>query len=435
MDLGADPVARARLLRRAHERVLSGAPAPAIVREVVTRSWERCAQAGIDPDRHDPPVVLGPREAAMHWRDHPLAGCAPLVERLLCDFAYDARHIVVMSDADGCLLWSAGHAGVLEASAGIRFVPGTLWHESAAGTNGVGTALALDHAVQIFSAEHYNREVHPWTCSGAPVHDPETGRILGVIDLSSGLRASHPHSLALVTAAAASVEMHLREVLAARNERLHARYLQRISGRERTPSALVTTSGEVLACAPGGWLAPGLELTDSPGEVCLPDGTSLVVEPLGEDGSIVWLARAGDEGVAGELALALHGLGRERATAVLADVPLSLSPRAGELLVLLALRPEGLHAEELASELYGDAAKRMSARAEVSRLRRVIGGRLAANPYRLRGELAADFLEVASLLAEGRRDEARERYRGPLLPGARAPTIRAERERLERLLG
>jgi GAF domain len=423
------------MLRRAHERVLGGAPAPAIVRDVVTRSWERSARAGIDPEVHEPPVVLGSREVAERWRDHPLSGCAPLVERLLCDFAYDARHIVVMSDAEGCLLWSAGHSGVLEASEGIRFVPGTLWHESAAGTNGVGTALAVDHAVQIFSAEHYNRRVHAWTCSGAPVHDPETGRILGVIDLSSGLRAAHPHSLALVTAAAASVEMHLREALAIRNERLHARYIERITGHERTPSALVTASGAVLACAPSGWLPPGLELAEAPGELTLPDGTSLVVESLGDDGAIVWLARSGDEGAAGELTLTLQGLGHERATAVFGDVSLPLSPRAGELLVLLVLRPEGLHADALARELYGDASKRMSARAEVSRLRRVIGPRLAANPYRLRGEVAADFLEVSRLLRDGRRDEAQRRYRGPLLPGARVPAIVAERERLERALG
>ena len=49
-----------------------------------------------------------------------------------------------------------------------------------------GTALALDRSVQIRGAEHFNRLVQPWSCTAAPVHDPETRRILGVIDVTGG---------------------------------------------------------------------------------------------------------------------------------------------------------------------------------------------------------------------------------------------------------
>ncbi len=44
----------------------------------------------------------------------------------------------------------------------------------------------LDRAVQIRGAEHYNRIVHPWSCTAAPVHDPVTGALLGVIDITGG---------------------------------------------------------------------------------------------------------------------------------------------------------------------------------------------------------------------------------------------------------
>ncbi len=414
LDGAADPVARARLLRRAHERALSGGAMPTIVRDVVRSSWARCAQAGVDPERHEPPRIEDRDEIDERWRAHPLSRFAPLVEKLLCDFAHDARHIVVISDADGRLLWSAGHRAVLEASETIAFVPGSLWDEAAAGTNGVGTALAVDHAVQIFSAEHYNREVHPWTCSGAPVHDPETGAVLGVIDLSSGIRASHPHSLALVTAAAQSVEAGLRQHVAERHARLHAAYLERVTGRDRTPSALLTSSGEVLACSPAGWLPPGIRLAPGAGARVVP-GAELVFERLGDDGSIAWLARGEGRGDR----LVLRALGRSRAEAWVGGERVPLSPRHGELLVLLALRPEGLTAEELALELYGDASKRVAARAEMSRLRRVLGWRLAAGPYRLRGDVGADFLETDVRAA------------APLLPSSSAPSVVAARRRLE----
>ena len=418
LDGAADPVARARLLRRAHERALSGGTMPTIVRDVVRSSWARCAQAGVDPEHHDPPRIEDRDEIDQRWRAHPLSRFAPLIGTLLGDFAHDARHIVVVSDADGRLLWSAGHRSVLEASESISFVPGSLWDERTAGTNGVGTALALDHAVQIFSAEHYSREVHPWTCSGAPVHDPETGEVLGVIDLSSGIRASHPHSLALVTAAAQTVEAALRQDIAERRERLHAAYLRRVTGHDRTPSALLTRAGEVLACSPAGWLPPGVRVPPGAEQSIVPGGAELVLEPLYDDGSIAWLARG--EGRSDRLVL--RALGRSRAEAWVGGERLPLSPRHGELLVLLALRPEGLSAEDVARELYGDASKRVAARAEMSRLRRVLGWRLGTAPYRLRCDVGADFLQGGSPPAGG-----------PLLPSSSAPSIVASRARLEGL--
>ena len=67
----------------------------------------------------------------------------------------------------------------------MNFVEGARYSEAAAGTNGIGTVLAADHALQVFASEHFNQRHHGWTCSGAPVHDPVSGRALGVVDLSS----------------------------------------------------------------------------------------------------------------------------------------------------------------------------------------------------------------------------------------------------------
>ncbi len=52
--------------------------------------------------------------------------------------------------------------------------------------------LCLDHAVQIFSAEHLVAAVHPWTCSAAPIHEPATGELIGVVDLTADLRTTPP---------------------------------------------------------------------------------------------------------------------------------------------------------------------------------------------------------------------------------------------------
>ena len=426
---GKDPVAWARLLSRAHNRVLEGAQRPAIVREVIGASWDRCRSAGIDPERHVAPMVHEGRETAARWEEHPLARFAPLVDELLSDFARDARHIVVISDADGCLLWSSGNPRVLAASTDIGFVPGRLWSEEVTGTNGVGTAIALDHPVQIFSAEHFSRQVHPWTCSGAPVHDPETGAILGVIDLSSGIRAAHPSALALVTAAARTIEAHLRREAAERHEQMIARYLGAIAG-SRDASALVSGAGKILAASPEGWLPDRAARLAASGRPLELPGVDLVAEPLGE-GCIVWGSRAAPPM---PRRLRVRALGRGVAELDRGPVPQRLSARRSEILVLLALHPGGLSAAELARELYGSEANVTTVRAEISRLRRVLPGIIAADPYRLEAEVDADFLDVAALVADGRLAPARELYAGPLLPSSSAPAIVAARRRLERAL-
>jgi hypothetical protein len=433
LDLAADPTAWARLLRRAHEAVASGAPAPAIVRDVVTQSWERSRSAGLDPERHEAPLALEEREAGARWRAHPLARFDDLIRSMLGSYTHDARHIVVVSDADGCLLWSEGHRDVLKASGSIDFVPGHMWSEAVAGTNGVGTALALGHPVQIFSAEHYNRQVHGWTCSGAPVRDPETGEILGVLDLSSGVRAAHPNSLALVTAVADVITAQLRIELAERDARVKGRYLERLGAGGAGRSALVSSAGRIIAAVPSGWLTGPVPVPEGgAGRVALPDGSEVDLEPLPRGEGYVVRAVDGSRQPA---ALRVRVLGRPRAVISNGEAVATLSPRHSEIVTLLMLRPGGLTAEELAHELYGDASKRVSVRAEVSRLRRVLGPRCAPEPYRLTGEVASDFADVLRLLALGRGESALRLARGPLLPGARAPSIVAAREQLERALG
>ena len=118
---------------------------------------------------------------------------------------------MVVTDEDGRLLWIEGAlAGSLGAADEISFVEGALWSEEAAGTNAVGTAIALDHAVQVFAAEHFNEIVQRWTCAAAPIHDPASGRLLGVVDLTGRLGTVHPHTLALAHATAKTIETQLR---------------------------------------------------------------------------------------------------------------------------------------------------------------------------------------------------------------------------------
>jgi hypothetical protein len=56
VDLARDHVAWARLVRCAYDVTLSGRGTPAVLRDVIVRSWARCVEAGVDPERPAPRV-------------------------------------------------------------------------------------------------------------------------------------------------------------------------------------------------------------------------------------------------------------------------------------------------------------------------------------------------------------------------------------------
>ncbi|HEY0696225.1 MAG TPA: transcriptional regulator, partial [Micromonospora sp.] len=60
------------------------------------------------------------------------------------------------------------------------------------------------------------------------------------------------------------------------------------------------------------------------------------------------------------------------------------TPRHAQLLELLGTAgAEGLTAARLSTALYGDTEHAVTVRAELSRLRRVVGALVTTNPYRL----------------------------------------------------
>jgi transcriptional regulator of acetoin/glycerol metabolism len=173
IDAATPPALRARELRSAWERFVSGDPVRA-VRAPIVDSWRRSVDAGVDPSgTHVAPFAVDRFEAADRWDAHPLREAAGLIRHCLQGIADEADHLIVVSDAAGVLLQLEGSVRVRSRAAdSMNFTEGALWSEGGAGTNAVGTAVAADHAVQIFAAEHFNEIVHGWTCSAAPVHDP-----------------------------------------------------------------------------------------------------------------------------------------------------------------------------------------------------------------------------------------------------------------------
>ena len=429
IDVTTDPVEHARLLRQAHQAGLGDGRGPAEhMRELVLDSWKRSLAAGVAPDQLGAPVRLTPDELDAARRRSPLAPAVDVIHSTLSSLDEDARHIVAIADAQANLLWVTGDPDTCERAQEMRFQEGACWAEGEAGTNALGTAAALDHSVQIFSAEHLVAAVHPWTCSAAPIHEPATGELIGVVDLTAALHTNHPHTLSLAVLAARAAESVLLLQSQMVAERLRERWETAISGR-RTPSALLNAHGRVIASRGVGPLPSRLELAAAPdGAIGLPDGRCGELQPLGEGGAILWLPQRARRRAA---RLRLRLLGHD-ATAQLESGRRERGLRSLELLAVLAMHPEGMTSEQLALALYGERGKAVTIRSQVHRVRTWLGDcAVTTQPYRLGAAIDADWLDVGRLVSAGRPADALRLYPGPLLPASDAPLIVEARALLE----
>jgi hypothetical protein len=436
IDAATPPMARAKQLRHSWEHFVGGGRLEAI-RAPIADSWQRSHAAGIDPsgDRLAP-ALADADETSARWQAHPLAAAAALILDCLGPIAAEAGQLIVVSDAEGMLLWIDGPPGVrLDAADSMNFTEGAGWSESGTGTNAIGTALAADHAVQVFAAEHFNEVVQEWTCSAAPVHDPDTGRLLGIIDLTGKLGTVHPYSFGCTVATARAVESHLRYLMAERDARLRARYEHRLAaGGPR--ASLVTPSGRIISGHHAArWIgADRVEVPDGGGDLMLPSGVSAFAEPVGAEEAFVVRAVDRRNAATRRPLLKLTLLQRGQPRIELDGRPLKLSPIRTEILALLAARPEGMTSEELAADLYGDEGRPSTVRVQVFRLRKLLGPWIDPAPYRLSLDVESDVAQVSALLAHGAVREAAQGYEGPLLRLSEAPGVVRERETLERWL-
>ncbi|MFE5394348.1 GAF domain-containing protein [Streptomyces sp. NPDC056568] len=409
-----DTTRAARMLSEVRSARLSGGRAPVAPRPVIEQSWERMLRSGVDPEHDFRSGLLPPDEVRRRREASPLRHVLPVLREGLLSVADVAQHIMVVADDEGRLLWREGSAPVLRKADGLGFELGADWREEVVGTNGVGTPAITRRPVQVFASEHFVRSQATWTCAGAPISDPRSGRLLGVVDVSGPLTTMHPATLSWVDSVAKLAEARLRE--------LHVRSLERL--RAVAAPVLARLDGRALVTDRDGWTAavtgmPYLDRLVLPGRPVagrrwLPSLGACTVEPLGEG----WLVRAAEETVPGGGVRVVLDLGqpRRRSVRVLGGAEAwtrGLSARHAELLYLLAVHRAGRSAAELAEDLFGDPARTVTVRAEMSRVRRYLGAYLDHRPYRF-----CASAEVEVVLPDDPRD---------LLPHSTAPTVTAHR--------
>jgi PAS domain S-box-containing protein len=284
VEAGTDLPARARQIQRSWERLLAeGALGPELppeatagLRPAIVDSWRRSLATGLDPTDLLPSIEADPSETRARWLEHPLGSFRHVLAEQLQLLAHESNSLVQVTDPSGLTLHLDGPEWLKARAAEMNLVEGAQCAETVNGTNGVGTALAADHPVQVFAFEHFSHHHREWVCSGAPIHDPISGRLVGVLDLSSPWKIAHPRSLEIVTASARTLEQCLLETRRDQDARLTRRYGDLAT---KSTDLLVNREGYVLI---GDSAQPKpFDVPESGGEITMGDGSLAVAEPLG----------------------------------------------------------------------------------------------------------------------------------------------------------
>lgn len=152
------------------------------IRDDVARSWKRSRMCGIDPTTR-PALPFEPERVDTDnrvWR-----AARPVLARF-AEMLAGTPTLLVLADreARGLETW-LGDAALDPMVEAIGARSGYRWAEELIGTNGIGTPIETSRPIFIAPGEHFVDSLKPLTCAGVPIRHPLTGRLDGVVNLTS----------------------------------------------------------------------------------------------------------------------------------------------------------------------------------------------------------------------------------------------------------
>jgi sigma-54 dependent transcriptional regulator, acetoin dehydrogenase operon transcriptional activator AcoR len=181
------------------------------IRDFIRDSWLRCVQSGTNPMQKQTNVSLRDDEIRkIIDRSQLYESALPCLTRL-SNQAKGTGHLITLCDSQGRILFLDGDHDVFHRAEQMNFVVGADWSEEAIGTNAIGTALVEKQPIQVFAAEHFCEGVHDWVCSAAPIRDPATNEVLGVVDATGLWSHAQSHTLSMMTVAADMIQSILMQ--------------------------------------------------------------------------------------------------------------------------------------------------------------------------------------------------------------------------------
>ncbi len=208
---------------RSRDRFLHGESVESVggsVRSPILSSWERSRLLGLSPDQTELPFTQD-----FDPEGRLVRAARPVLDRLQSIFSGSQMNICLADGFGTVLERRFGDKSMVRHLSAIQSVPGFVFAEQFAGTNGIGLTLAERRLCQVYGAEHFAERSQSSACTAIPLRDQLNGHIEGVLCLGYPSTDADPALVPVVRKAAEAIERRLMEQSSARERGLLHAYL------------------------------------------------------------------------------------------------------------------------------------------------------------------------------------------------------------------
>lgn len=179
------------------------------IRPVIFESWLRCRNYGVNPYKKITSILNTDEiEKLCSENSQLIRTVRPYMERLY-SIVDGSGYFLLLSDREGFVLDLIGDKEMIEHAKESMLVVGANRSESIAGTNAIGTCLAIKAPIQMWNGEHYVTSHRHYSCSSGPIFDEE-GNLLGCLNITGSYTEIHTHTLGMVLSAVDGITKELK---------------------------------------------------------------------------------------------------------------------------------------------------------------------------------------------------------------------------------
>ncbi|WP_300611436.1 hypothetical protein, partial [Trebonia sp.] len=174
------------------------------VRREIILSWRRSLLSGVDSAGTDLP-----RDQGATPPGRLVLAARPVLDRLACQIA-GTRSWAFLADRECRLVdYVVGDRALTPLLADRGALPGARFGEDVVGTNGLGTAVEQQRPFIVAGSEHFRAHESEATTAGAPIRDPVTRRLAGLLNMNCRYAQTNELMLPYVTELAREIEARL----------------------------------------------------------------------------------------------------------------------------------------------------------------------------------------------------------------------------------
>jgi transcriptional regulator of acetoin/glycerol metabolism len=178
------------------------------VRREIVLSWRRSLLSGVDTASTDLP-----RDTSATPPGRLVQAARPVLDRL-ADEICGTQSWAFLADRECRLVdYVVGDPALMPLLEERGAFPGARFGEDVVGTNGLGTAVEQQRPFIVVGSEHFRAHESEATTVGAPVRDPVTRRLVGLLNLNCHYERTSELMLPFVTELARQIEARLTACL------------------------------------------------------------------------------------------------------------------------------------------------------------------------------------------------------------------------------